>query len=338
MGDIKVFQLNSELHKVTGIQRVIMDIHEALKDEFDAKILGTIPYPKLNKNLDIQKRDYIKFSNPLVLRNSIVIIHERKYLPLMWLLSHIPGLNIKYVYVHHNRLYGNKVLSKFPNEIVAISDAGIDNLTNYFGIERSDITKIHNCVRIPKKLNKKERAFNNDDIRILYPARINDVKQQVEIVKHLTSRLSPNIKIFFAGIGPEYEELKKICSGSNQFVALGFCEDIPNLMLEFDFMLLYSKHEGLPISLIEATMTGTPAICNGVDGSSEIIVDDYNGFIVGDWDDMIVRLNSLSNLATEDYSRLSQQAVKTYKSKFTFEKFKNSYCELIHKIYAETCT
>ena len=47
----KVFQFNKELYKVTGIQKVLMDIHEALRTEFDCKIVGEIPYEKDRKSV-----------------------------------------------------------------------------------------------------------------------------------------------------------------------------------------------------------------------------------------------------------------------------------------------
>ena len=39
---MKIFQFNSELHKVTGVQKVLMDIHHAVKDKYDAKIVGAV--------------------------------------------------------------------------------------------------------------------------------------------------------------------------------------------------------------------------------------------------------------------------------------------------------
>ena len=57
------------------------------------------------------------------------------------------GLKARVVYVHHNELYGQKILSKFPENVVAISDAGIKNLTEYFNLPIKNITKIHNTVR-----------------------------------------------------------------------------------------------------------------------------------------------------------------------------------------------
>lgn len=332
MKKIKIYNFNTELYKVTGIQKVLMDIHNALKPSFYAKILGFTDYDKVDKNLGIKQEEYEKFRRPFKLRNSIIFIHERKLLPLMFILTHIPFLNIKCVYVHHNELYGNKLLSFFPKNIVAISDAGIRNLTEYFGIPENNITKIHNCVRQPGKIIQQSKSFNKDCIRILYPARINSVKQQVEIVKRLRGQLDKRIKILFAGTGPDYENLLKECADSDQFIPLGFRSDVLELMAQNDFVMLFSKHEGLPISLIEATMVGTPIITNSVGGNVEIAFDNKNAFIANEWSQLLDCLNNLPNLSIEDYSRMVDEGHDIYEKEFTFDTFKGNYTTLIEKI------
>ncbi len=332
MDKTRVFQLNTELYKVTGIQRVLIDIHEALKDGFDAKIVGNIPYDKVNGNLGISEGDYLRLRNPFMFRNSVVIIHERRLLPLMCLLGHIPGLNLKCAYVHHNELYGNKRLSLFPKNIVAISDAGIRNLTGYFGVPRTNITKIHNCVRETSPCVPRTKKFDPDNITILYPARINSVKRQIKIVNHLKGKLDPRIKIMFAGTGPQYEEFENLCKGSTQFHALGFRNDIPELMQNCDFMMLFSKHEGLPISLIEAAKTGLPAICNNVGGNIEIVQDSKNGIVTNEWDSLIAVLNNLPNLKQLDLDKMSSEGREIYMNCFNFTIFKNNYRKLINSL------
>lgn len=332
MRRIKIYNFNTELFKVTGIQRVLMDIHAALKPYFDSKVVGFIDYDKIDKNLGIGKDEYIKLGNLFQLRNSVIFIHERKLMPLMFILTHLPLMNIKCVYVHHNELYGNKVLSLFPRNIVAISDAGIRNLTDYFEVPRNHIIKIHNCVRQPDNYVAKEKKFDSNCITILYPARINSVKQQIEIVRRLKGNLDKRIKIFFAGTGPDYERLLKECADSNQFVALGFQSDIPNLMVKSDFVMLFSKHEGLPISLIEAIMTGTPIICNDVGGNTEIATDGKNAFVIKDWDNLIARLNGLSKISASEYHRMSQESRSVYCKEYTFEGFSAAYNNLVKEI------
>ena len=76
----KVFSFNAELFKVTGVQKVLMDIHHAVQNDFEARIVGTIPYGKIHKDLDVKPTEYVRWRNPFMFRNAIVILHERKYL------------------------------------------------------------------------------------------------------------------------------------------------------------------------------------------------------------------------------------------------------------------
>lgn len=326
----RVYSFNSELYRITGIQKVLMDIHHAVCERYNAKIVGMVPYEKLHKDLLIKKDEYVRLRNPFMFHGSIVIVHERKYLILFWLLNHILFQNITIVYIHHNMLYGHKVLTKMPKHIVAISDTGIKNLTEYFGVPRDNITKIYNCV---SDIHPTEHPLpSGDKITLLLPARINDTKQQVEIVRHLKNRISHNIIIKFAGIGPNYDILKKECKGDDRFECLGFCSNIYDLLHSSDYMLLYSKHEGLPISLIEADMMGTPVVCNCVDGNTEIVHDRENGFIVNTWDELAKCLDSLSNIDTVEYKRMSICGRQIYQQYFTFEKFKESYLRLLDSL------
>jgi len=328
----KVFQLNTELFKVTGIQRVLMDVHEALKDEFDAKIVGTAPFKKIPESLGVRKEDYLEFHGFRMFRNSVVIIHERRFLPKFWIWNKLFGLNAKVIYVHHNQLYGQKLLSRFPKNVVAISDAGIKNLHDYFGVPLKNITKIHNCVKEKADKISRERIFDPNNIQILYPARINGVKRQIEIVNELKGKLDSRIKILFAGEGPMLEDLKTLCTGSDQFQALGFRNDIPELMKKCDFMMLNSKTEGLPISLIEGAQNSLPLICNNVGGNFEIAQKGKNLIDVSDWNRFAEILNNLTKLIKEEYDSLSRNSREIYEKYYTFDVFKSNYSNLVRKL------
>lgn len=76
----KLFSIDTQLYKVTGVEKVMLDIHHAVQDDYEAKIVGTIPYKEVNKNHHITCEEYIKFRNPFMFYNSIVIVHERRLL------------------------------------------------------------------------------------------------------------------------------------------------------------------------------------------------------------------------------------------------------------------
>ena len=299
-----VFSFNSELHTVSGVQKVVLSIHNALKDEYSAKVVGLKSYSEVNPNLGIKEEEYVKWRNPFMFKHSVVFVHERKFLALFWLLNLLFFLRTKVVYVHHNMLYGHRFSTMLPQYIVAISDPGIRNLTEYF---HAPIRHIHK--------------------------RINSVKRQLTIVEKLRGKIDARIQIDFAGIGPLYEELKNcLRRDDNQFHSIGFVDDIPARMLEYDYVMLFSKHEGLPISLIEATMTGTPIICNDVGGNVEIGHVGENAFVADDWDALIETLNSLPELPAKEYEKMCKASRAIYEKHFTYSIFKKNYLDLVKSI------
>ena len=325
----KVFSLNLELDKVTGIQKVLIDIHCAVKGKYAAKIVSQISYKQIDSNLHIRKEEYVCWRNPFLFYNSLVFVHERKTLLILWLLNTLLFQRIKIIYIHHSILRGWRWIP-MPKCIVTISNKCRDNLVNYFGVNPQHIHKIYNCVNdIHPMLHKYKEGL---EVKVLYPARINGIKRQIEIVKHLKDRLDSHVKILFVGTGPSYKELNNITKGSDQFITLGFRDNVYQLLQQCDYVLLFSEHEGLPITLIEATMCGTPIVCNDVGGNCEIAYDGKNAFVVNEWEKLIETLNKLPEISETEYRRMSDAGRKIYEKKFTFGAFKQNYLNLLNEL------
>lgn len=326
----KVFSVNSELNQVTGIQKVLLDIHKALKGTFDTKIVGQFNYKEINAALKIKREDYVQLKNPFMFRNSIVILHQRKYLILFEILNNLFFQNITIVYIHHSLLKGHRLLTCFPKHIITISTRCVENLTQYFQVPLSQITKIYNCVE--DTFTTFHQGKEEGKITILYAAKVYPLKRQIEIFNQLKNDLSPNIQILFAGDGPDYQVLREKTQGDDRFVCLGFKDNIHELLDIVDYSMLYSEYEGLPISLIEATMMGNPIICNDVGGNLEIAREDYNAFICNSWEELIKTLNSLPKNNSKQYKQMSQNSRNMYLDNFTFDKFKRDYQDYFSKL------
>lgn len=328
---MKVYSFNSELCKVTGVQKVLMDIHHAVEDKYEAKIVGTVPFKNVNINHGIRENEYIQWKgNPFVFFNSVVFVHERKFLWLFWLLNHLLFQKIKVIYVHHNIFYNHRFLSIMPDVVVSISNRSTENLVKFFRVPKEHIYLIHNCVT--DKKNKSHKIKGDDKISIVLPARINNQKRQIEIYQHLKNKIDSRITIFFAGDGPFLNVLKEMTKDDNQFVCLGFRNDVVELLQQSDYMMLFSKNEGLSITLIEATMCGVPIIANDVGGNLEIAQKGKNAFVANDWDELIEVLNQLPQQDPADYQRMCRNSREIYETHFTFEKFKCKYLKLLEQL------
>ena len=323
----RIYSIDTQLYKITGVEKVMLDVHHALKDVYQAKIVGTISFDKVRKEHGISKEEYIKFSNPFMFYNSIVIVHERKLLTLFWILNNLFFQKIKIIYVHRSLFYNHKFITKLPKTIVAIADKGIDNLVGYFKAPKENIHKIYNCVVDSNK--KKHPDKHLDKVTLLLPGRINNFKQQFEIVRQLKGKLDKRILIRFAGDGERLDELKNICSDDPNFEVLGYRNDIISLLEETDYIFLFSTQEGLSITLIEGTMVGMPIVCNSVGGNPEICHDGKNGWVLNDWDALIKTLNNLPNVSLEDYRRMCNESRRIYEENFTFDIFKEKYLKLL---------
>lgn len=326
----KVYSIDFQLYKVTGVEKVMLDIHHAIEGVYEAKIVGNIPYIKVRPEHKIIKDEYVHMKSWFMFHNSIVVVHERRLLWVFWLLNHLLFQRIKIVYVHHNIFHNHKFTTMLPKTIVAIADSGIENLTQFFGAPLKHIHKIYNCVADDYK--SAHASMNKERISLLLPGRINEQKRQLEIVRQLSGKIDSKIKILFAGDGPQLEKLKSICKGIDNFEVLGFRNDVKKLLKKVDYVLLFSAYEGLPITLIEATMVGLPIVCNGVGGNSEICHNGKNGWVVNDWDTLIKIINDLPNVSDEKYFSMCKKSREIYEQNFSFELFKNKYLELLNSL------
>jgi glycosyltransferase involved in cell wall biosynthesis len=61
---------------------------------------------------------------------------------------------------------------------------------------------------------------------------------------------------------------------------LGHRDDVPALLAAADIFALPSHFEGLPMSIIEAMLTGLPVVSTDIKGAREQVVDGVTGLLV----------------------------------------------------------
>lgn len=317
--------------EVTGVHKVAVSINKALRNDYKIVYSSFDKYEDVNSNLSIKKEEFVKLKFLRIKRNSIIILHERRMVLLFRLVSFLLFLHLKIVYIHHSQLSGMEMIPILANKIVAISDAGINNLINDLHVERSKIVKINNCVADQSELYK-SAAFSCDTIQILLAGRICDVKRQIDIFKCLQGQLPEHIKIIFAGDGPDLPLLKTMIKDNPNFLALGFRDDVLAIMQNCQYIMLYSKFEGLPISLIEGTMLSLPIICNKVGGNTEIAQHKRNAFVVNSGEELLSVIQNLPNVTKDNWTYMSKESRKIYEENFTENKFKSMYVKLIQSL------
>jgi glycosyltransferase involved in cell wall biosynthesis len=94
-----------------------------------------------------------------------------------------------------------------------------------------------------------------------------------------------NLPVRFAAVGrgPLADELaarhRELGLG-DRFRFLGERSDVIRLLVGCDVFVLPSRQEGLPVTLMEATSTGTAIVATAVGGVPQVITDGVDGLIV----------------------------------------------------------
>jgi len=98
------------------------------------------------------------------------------------------------------------------------------------------------------------------------------------VIKH-----HPHAVFVIAGTGEDDPALREQAANlglGSQIRFLGHIEEISLLYPALDVLLLPSRYEGLPITVLEAMAVGLPIIASRLDGIAEVLVDGESGYLV----------------------------------------------------------
>jgi len=190
-----------------------------------------------------------------------------------------------------------RLTGRFTDAYISVSgvlskkyiERGIGKKENYHTIYSGmELTKFYQA---RDKTNYKEKyeelGINAGDFLIGNVARLESRKGHqflLDAFKNIVEKQkNGNVKLLIIGEGNKREYLenyvKKLNLGDKVIFA-GYRENVEELMALMDIFVLTSLREGLPRVLVQAAAVGIPSVAFDVDGVSEIIKDNYNGFLV----------------------------------------------------------
>ncbi|ASB49419.1 glycosyltransferase family 4 protein [Alkalitalea saponilacus] len=335
---MRIIQVYDKLDRIGGAQIIIKNLHAFfLERGYTSRVAGLNNYDSFAFKNSIPVGEYaqIGLKNIKIFSDTIIVSHSRKITSLLFVLRKVFWFKYQLIHVSHSIFNDKRNFTFFPDRVIGVSNAVKKNLINYFKVNEKRIEVIYNG--LTDAINEIDlRSYQPDqEIRILFVGRIEQVKQQLLIVEKLAGKISEKIKIDFAGSGSQEDELINVIKekGLLNFSYIGFQNNIPQLAENYHFVMLYSEKEGLGLTLIEACMAGRPVITRGADGCeacAEICIDNHNGYITNDMESLISVLNSLGNLSKEEYYKLCRNSRKIYENKFRIELMFEKYDRLIN--------
>lgn len=221
--------------------------------------------------------------------------------------------------------------------VICISRKAEENLRDYLGHCKADISTINNGVDVDKYAN----ATATDELekiapgsrKIIMVAGFRWEKDQDTIIRAL-NHLPDKFHLFLVGDGTRRGELEKLISEENlsdRVHLLGLRTDVPELLHAADYVVMSSHFEGLSLSSVEGMSVGKPFLASDVDGLREVVEGAGILFPHQDAETLASEISRLDE-NIEEYNYMCE-ACLTHAKKFDITAMINGYDDLYNKIY-----
>ncbi len=187
----------------------------------------------------------------------------------------------------------DKISNRLSTHVIAVSQSIRDYLIEREGMPQDRVTTIHNGIdlevfrprREQRAAARKRLDLPTDAFIVAGIGRLSYQKNFSLLIDVAAAVIAqrPNAYFVIAGTGPEEQQLRDRAArlGIDQRVRfLGYVADMPELYPAVDALLLTSRYEGLPITILEAMATGTTIVSSMLDGVAEIMRDGEDGALV----------------------------------------------------------
>ena len=126
-------------------------------------------------------------------------------------------------------------------------------------------------------------GLSTDDRVVLFVGRLTRVKRVDRLLDAMVEvqEAVPSALLVVAGDGELSDELRRMAALAGiRVMFLGWRLDVASLYAAADLAVLSSDNEGMPVSLLEAAMSGVPAVTTDVGSASEVVIDGVTGVVV----------------------------------------------------------
>jgi len=187
----------------------------------------------------------------------------------------------------------DKISNHLSTHVIAVSQSTRDYLVEHERMLPDQVTTIHNGVdldvfhprREQRAAARQKLALPADAFIVAGIGRLSYQKNFslfIEVAAAVVAQ-RPTAYFVIAGTGPEEQELRDRAARlgiSQRLRFLGYVSDMPDFYPAVDALLLTSRYEGLPITILEAMATGTAIVSSMLDGVAEIMRDGEDGALV----------------------------------------------------------
>lgn len=174
-----------------------------------------------------------------------------------------------------------RAMARISNRIITVSEYDRDIAIAQKVADKKQMVVVHNG--IPDDAPQPNLQRRSRTVKLIMVARFEDPKDQCALLHALSCVRGLDWRLELVGDGPRFDENKKLAEQldlSDRVAFLGARDDVPQRLNDADVLVLVSRWEGLPLTVLEAMRAGLPVIVSNVGGVSEAVSDGKTGFLV----------------------------------------------------------
>lgn len=162
------------------------------------------------------------------------------------------------------------------------------------------------------------RKTSSEGIRLLYVGRLSEVKNLPPII--IAAESSPHVtSLNIVGDGEEKSNIQSHAGPKTRLLGARSAVEVVEFMKDHDVLILNSRHEGVPMVILEAFAVGLPVITTDVGGIGEIVGFNFNAVrtdgsaesIISALEYVALNLSSLSKSAFEASEKFDYRIVNS---------------------------
>jgi len=198
--------------------------------------------------------------------------------------------------------------NRFSTHICAVSESTRRFLVTEEGVEESRVTTVHNGIDValfqprPEQRAEARKRWALPDSAFVIAGIGRLIYQKnfalfLEVAAGVLKR-HPHAFFVLAGTGEDEASLRAQTQRlgiAERVRFLGYVGEMTALYPALDLLLLTSRYEGLPITILEAMATGIPIVASQLDGVAEVLRDGEDSALVteGDGDGFVTHVGEL---------------------------------------------
>lgn len=233
-----------------------------------------------------------------------------------------------------NRLYHflQKQVVSYASRLIAVSKQIESRLVNGLSASAEKVNIIPCGVDTgrfrfhPKPEARKKLGLKNNSRVALFIGRLTYAKG-VDLIEQAARHLR-DVDFYFIGEGPLRWQ-----TANCFFIGLIEHARIPQWLNAADVLLLPSRSEGTPVTVLESLASETPVICSSVGACPELVSDRTTGLLipVGDAQVLVEAIQLAFSGMSFDMSQARQMVVQNYDLKLIAVKLQALYSQVVQK-------